>query len=142
MRFVVFTQGCPHCCRGCHNPDTHDFNAGTEISVDELFSRVERNPLCSGLTLSGGEPFVQAAECAELAERVRGTGRDVWCYSGYTLEEIREAGNPDWDRLLDNIDVLIDGRFVEELKSFSHKWRGSSNQRVYRLKPGADGDKR
>jgi anaerobic ribonucleoside-triphosphate reductase activating protein len=137
LRFTVFTQGCPHRCHGCHNPGTHDFNAGTEISVDELFGRIERNPLCSGLTLSGGEPFVQAAECAELAAKVRELGLNVWCYTGYTLKELREAHNPDWDKLLDNTDVLIDGRFVEELKSFNHKWRGSANQNIHRLKPGA-----
>ncbi|MDR0859352.1 MAG: anaerobic ribonucleoside-triphosphate reductase activating protein [Oscillospiraceae bacterium] len=135
MRFVVFTQGCPHRCPGCHNPETHDVSGGTEITADELFARIERNPLCSGLTLSGGEPFLHAAECAELAAKVQASGRDVWCYTGYTLEELRAAHNADWEKLLAYTDVLIDGRFIEELKSFSHKWRGSSNQKIHRLKP-------
>jgi len=91
MRFVVFTQGCLRICPLCHNPQTQDVNGGYEISVDELFERIKRNPLCDGLTLSGGEPFVQPAECARLAKKVKELGKNVWCYSGYTLEELQNT---------------------------------------------------
>ncbi|MDR2530073.1 MAG: radical SAM protein, partial [Oscillospiraceae bacterium] len=93
MRFVVFTQGCIRLCPECHNPQTQSMDGGRDASVDELFERVRSNPLCSGLTLSGGEPFAQPGECAELARRVRGIGKSVWCFSGYRLEELEDTAN-------------------------------------------------
>jgi anaerobic ribonucleoside-triphosphate reductase activating protein len=138
MRFAVFLQGCPHRCEDCHNPHTHDPDGGYDTSIDELFDRIERNPLCSGLTLSGGEPFLQAAGCAELAERVKELGLNVWCWSGWTLEELTGANAPpNAAELLQYCDVLVDGRFEIAQKNLNLKWRGSANQRVWRKSTGS-----
>ena len=134
LRFTVFTQGCPHHCPGCHNPETHDPNGGTEISVAELAARMNANPATAGLTLSGGDPFLQAAECAELARLAHDSGRDVWAYTGWTYEVLLKEGDPDKLALLDEVDVLVDGPFVEGLRSYAALFRGSTNQRLIDLK--------
>ena len=92
FRFTVFTQGCPHRCPGCHNPETHDPAGGRAVTVEELAEQMLSNPLTDGLTLSGGEPMEQAAACLRLAERAHGAGLNVWCYTGYTLEHLLQGG--------------------------------------------------
>lgn len=134
LRFTVFVQGCPHRCPGCHNPSTHDPAGGREASVEELAERLAANPATRGLTLSGGEPFCQAGECAELARLAHGMGMDVWTYTGYTFERLAEEGDPDRLALLEQTDVLVDGPFVESLKSYAALFRGSSNQRLIDMK--------
>lgn len=129
MRFTVFVQGCPHRCPGCHNPQTHDFESGTETDTDEIIARFRKNPLLDGITLSGGEPFCQSAACLELAGAAHVSGLNVWAYSGYTYEELL-SGQADWRALLDEIDVLVDGRFQLEKRSLECRFRGSSNQRL------------
>ena len=128
IRFVVFTQGCPHHCEGCHNPQSHDFNAGTEYDTADIISMIKKNPLIQGVTLSGGEPFCQYEACLEIAKAVHQMGKNVWCYTGYELYEV--IGNP----LLKEIDVLVDGKFILAEKSYDLKFRGSSNQRVIDVK--------
>ena len=96
LRFTIFTQGCPHHCPGCHNPDTHDPAGGREVSLEELIAEMGRNPLIEGVTFSGGEPFAQAADCAALAQAAHARGLNVWTYSGYLFEHLRDSGNPDW----------------------------------------------
>lgn len=130
LRFTVFTQGCPHRCPGCHNPDTHDPAGGREAAVAELAEPMLANPLTGGLTLSGGEPFLQAAECAQLALLARKKGLDVWAYTGYTYEYLLEEGNPDRLALLRAVDVLVDGPFLLAEKSYAARFRGSANQRL------------
>ena len=132
FRYVVFTQGCVRACPGCHNPKTHDPMGGKEISVEKLVSDMYSNPLTDGLTLSGGEPFMQPADCAKLARAAHEHGLNVWCYTGYTLEKLQELAETDGavKELLDEVDVLIDGEFRLEEKSLTLKWRGSRNQRV------------
>ena len=134
LRFVVFTQGCCHGCVGCHNPQTHDLHGGEEISVEALIAQMKNNPLTDGLTLSGGEPFLQIADCTALAAAAKEMGLNVWCYTGFTLEQLNAM--PEAKTLLDQIDVLVDGRFIEEEKSLTLKWRGSENQRVIDRKTG------
>lgn len=129
LRFTLFTQGCPHHCPGCHNPQTHAFDGGKEIPVEELTKIILHNPLTDGITLSGGEPFAQPEACAELARRVREKGLNVWAYSGWTFEELLR-GTPAQRELLGLCDVLVDGPFVLTQRSLSLKWRGSTNQRV------------
>lgn len=129
LRFTLFTQGCPHRCLGCHNPQTHDFAGGKEMSVEELAAIILANPLTDGLTLSGGEPFAQPEECAALARRVREKGLNVWAYSGWTFEELL-AGTTAQQELLGLCDVLVDGPFLLAERSLNLKWRGSTNQRV------------
>jgi len=135
IRFVVFVQGCPHHCPGCHNPETHDFQGGELKEISSLVQQVKESPMITGITLSGGEPFCQAGECAALAREVKTLGKDVVVYSGYTYEEIREMAEHDGDvaALLSSADILIDGPYREEQRDLSLPFRGSANQRIIRL---------
>ena len=130
LRFTVFTQGCPHHCPGCHNPGTHDAAGGREATLEELVEQMKKNPLIEGITLSGGEPFVQAAACADLARAAHGLGLNVWTYTGYLFEHLRDAGDPAWTALLAETDVLVDGPFLQKEKSYELHFRGSRNQRL------------
>lgn len=134
LRFTVFTQGCPHRCPGCHNPDTHDPAGGREVTVAELAEQMGKNPLTDGLTLSGGEPFCQAADCAALARIAREKGLNVWTYTGYTYERLLEGDLPGALELLDQTDVLVDGPFLLAEKSYEALFRGSANQRLIDVK--------
>jgi len=124
IRFTVYVQGCPHNCKGCHNPQTHDFKAGEEYSVSQIVEMIKSNPLLSGITISGGEPFCQPIACSELAREAHSLGLNVWCYTGFDFEEVSNS------QLMRNIDVLVDGKFDESLKSADLRFRGSSNQRI------------
>ena len=130
LRFTVFTQGCPHACPGCHNPETHDPAGGEEVSVEALVKRLEKNPLIEGLTLSGGEPFLQAEECARLARAARALGLNVWTYTGFLYEGLQVADRPDWRDLLAETDVLVDGPYMEAERAYGLPFRGSRNQRL------------
>lgn len=134
LRFTVFTQGCPHHCPGCHNPDTHDSQGGAEVPVEDLAAMMGKNPLIQGLTLSGGEPFAQAADCARLAKAAHAVGWTVWTYTGYLFETILAKEDPAWRALLEETDVLVDGPFLEKEKSYELRFRGSRNQRLIRVK--------
>lgn len=141
LRFTVFTQGCPHGCPGCHNPETHDSAGGYETSVEALAEALAANPLTGGLTLSGGDPFLQAGECAALARAAHAQGKDVWTYTGYTWEAIRAAGRDDWAALLAETDVLVDGPFLQDKKSYAARFRGSVNQRLIDVKRSLAADR-
>lgn len=130
LRFTLFVQGCPHHCEGCHNPQTHDFNGGKEMPVDAIIKELLSNPLTDGLTLSGGEPFAQPDDCAEIAEAAKSKGLNVWAYSGWTFEQLLQDTRPGVRRLLQSCDVLVDGPFILAEKSLAFKWRGSRNQRL------------
>ena len=132
-RCTIFTQGCPHHCEGCHNPQTHDFAGGKEIDTDILLPTIKSDPLLDGVTFSGGEPFVQAEPLADLAEKVKQMGLTVWVYSGWTYEELKAMNQPAVDRLLAACDVLVDGRFEISQKSIALLYRGSKNQRLVDL---------
>lgn len=138
IRYTVFTQGCPHRCHGCHNPQTWDFNGGSEKDIDEIFEDFRQNPMLKGITFSGGEPFCQPAPLAKLAQMVHGIGKDVTVYSGYTFEQLAEMNDPDVNALLDAADVLIDGPFIEERKNLELHFRGSENQRLIDMKKTRD----
>lgn len=129
-RYVLFTQGCPHNCKGCHNTHTHSFSGGKDKTDSEIFDEIKSNPLLDGLTLTGGEPFEQAEKLIPLAKAVRGIGLDVLVYSGYTFEQLIGAENPHWEELLKNCDILIDGKFILEQKTWDTPFRGSGNQRI------------
>lgn len=132
FRFTLFTQGCPHGCEGCQNPQTHDFNGGKELTIGEIVEELLSNPLTDGITFSGGEPFCQAAECAEIAEIARENRLNVWTYTGYTFEQLIEMSKTDSGvkELLSLTDVLVDGRFILSEKTYDAPWRGSRNQRL------------
>ncbi len=129
IRTTVFCQGCPHHCPGCHNPETWEFGCGTAMAVEDIVEIVRENPLCRGVTFSGGEPFAQAAGFRKLAQLLKAAGYEVASYSGYTFEQLLH-GTPDQRELLRWIDVLIDGPFLQEQKSLEVPFRGSRNQRI------------
>lgn len=130
FRLVVFAQGCPHHCPGCHNPHTHDFDGGWEVDTSEIIGMLDSNPLLDGITLSGGEPFYQAEACKELADAAHARGLSVWCYTGYTWNGLWQIHNRGMIDLLKSVDVLVDGRFILELRTLDLPWRGSKNQRL------------
>jgi len=129
IRTTVFSQGCPHRCEGCHNPETWEFGCGTEIAEERILDIVRSNPLCRGVTFSGGEPFAQAAGFAKLAKLLKKAGYEVASYSGYTFEQLLR-GNDAQRELLRSIDILIDGPFIQAEKSLELIFRGSRNQRI------------
>ncbi len=134
FRFSCFVQGCPHHCPGCHNPESHDPNGGREMTVEEVAKELLKNPLTDGLTLSGGDPFAQPEDCLSLAKTAHAHDLNVWAYSGWTFEHLRDHGTPEQRALLEEVDVLIDGPFVLEQRSLALPWRGSRNQRVVNVR--------
>ena len=136
IRFAIFVQGCTHKCKGCHNTHTHDKNGGEVYNISELCARIKTNPLLAGVTFSGGEPFLQAGALCSIAKFVKSIGQNVWCYSGYTLEELQRLAqkNTDIAELLSLVDTLVDGPFIQEQKDLTLKFRGSKNQRIIKLR--------
>lgn len=156
LRYAVFVQGCSHGCPGCHNPESQPAEGGTETTLAALLADIRANGLAHDVTLSGGEPFEQPKACAALAAELKRNGYGIWCYTGYLYDDL--AGRAEAARtqqaqreeagltgnaltegiaddlavgdLLDSIDVLVDGPFVESRKSLELKWCGSSNQRL------------
>ena len=129
IRTTFFCQGCPHHCEGCHNPETWEFGCGTDMGTEDLVAIVKSNPLCRGVTFSGGEPFAQAEGYAKLAKLLKEKGYEVASYSGYTFEQLLR-GTPAQKALLENIDILNDGPFILAEKSLEVPFRGSRNQRI------------
>ncbi len=132
FRLAVFTQGCPHDCPGCHNPDTHPFDGGKPDTTERIISQMLQNPLLDGVTLTGGDPFCQSAACAEIAEAAKKHGLNVWAYSGWTYEQLTEKAKtePDIARLLNTTDILVDGPFILKQRTLELRFRGSKNQRL------------
>lgn len=132
LRYAIFTQGCPHCCEGCHNPDTHDPKGGYEVEISQILKEIDSNPLLDGITLTGGEPLMQADNLIPLVQQVKARNLSVVLYSGYTFEEIME--NDSFQRLVLLCDILIEGRFEQEKRSLDLLYKGSANQRIIDLK--------
>lgn len=132
LRFTIFTQGCPHNCQGCHNPQTHSFSGGKITDTERLLNRILKNPLLDGVTFSGGEPFCQAQPLAELGCLLRNYSLNIITYTGYTFEYLIEKANSSnfYLELLTITDYLIDGKFESDKKSYLLNFRGSSNQRI------------
>lgn len=132
IRSVIWTQGCPHHCLGCHNPITHDFNGGFLKDVEDLKKEIASLELQTGITFSGGDPLCQVDACLELAKFCKSINLNVWCYTGYTYEVlmIMAKSNPKIIQFLNYVDVLVDGKFVLKEKSLNVKFRGSRNQRL------------
>ncbi|WP_257941950.1 anaerobic ribonucleoside triphosphate reductase activating protein [Campylobacter lari] len=126
--YVIFTQGCPHHCRGCHNPQTHDFNKGYLQDLASLYDEICKNPLLQGVTFSGGEPFMQAKNLSILAKHIKALGFNLTIYTGFTYEELVQEKS--MKELLVLADILIDGKFILEQKDLSLKFKGSKNQRI------------
>ena len=130
IRYTLFTQGCPHHCPGCHNPQTHDFVGGKEVALDTLLADMCRNPLVTGVTFSGGEPFCQPEQLYRLAVELKAKRKHLMAYSGYTLEQLMELPAPFVKKLLGQLDLLVDGPFIEAERNLELRFRGSANQRV------------
>ena len=140
MRRVFFAQGCKHKCKGCFNPETHGFEGGKIMDMDKLINDVLDNPMLKGVTFSGGDPIEQAHSFSYMAKAFKNSNLDIWCYTGYTFEELLEAMKVDTSikELLNNIDVLVDGKFEINNKKEGLKYKGSSNQRIIDVKKSLD----
>lgn len=136
IRAVVWTQGCSHNCPGCHNPGTHDFKGGFEVDVEEVNEVISELEFQDGITFSGGDPFFQPEACAKIAKHIQSLGMNVWCYTGFLFEDLLKASAKKKAIMdfLSNIDILVDGPFVISKRSYSAKFRGSSNQRIIDVK--------
>lgn len=133
IRMTVFGQGCPHHCEGCHNPETWDFEGGTLMDEQDILDIILSNPLVKGVTFSGGEPFAQPEGFTSLAKALHKHGYEVASYTGYTFEQLQD-GTPEQKTLLENIDILIDGPYIQQKRSLTLVYRGSSNQRILDVK--------
>lgn len=136
MRRVFFAQGCKHNCEGCFNPETHDFSGGEEKNIDDLIKDVLKNKMIKGITFSGGDPVEQAEKFSYMAKAFKKSGLNIWCYTGYTFEILLEKMKSEDSirELIENIDVLVDGRFEINNKKDGLRFRGSSNQRIIDVK--------
>ncbi len=130
IRYVIFTQGCPHHCAGCHNPQTHDFEGGEVADVEAILKEIFENRLVGGVTFSGGEPFCQADALVPIAEMLKARGKHLMIYTGYLLEELQKMPNEGVQKLLELADILVDGPFVLAQRNLTLPYRGSENQRV------------
>ena len=143
IRSVIWTQGCIHNCPGCHNPETHSFEKGILRDVSEVCDEISKLEFQDGITLSGGDPFCQVDACLEIAKFCQSIGLNVWCYTGYKMEDLlkRIKKEKKLKEFLENIDVLVDSPFILELKSYNVPFRGSSNQRLIDSKESIKLDK-
>ena len=136
LRMVIWTQGCIHHCYKCHNPQTHRLDGGIIVNTDYIIRQIKKLKLHRGITLSGGEPFLQAGALSQVAKSAKEYGLDVWCYTGFLFEELISKANPLYReniKLLNYVDVLVDGQFDESKKVLNLKFRGSTNQRIIDL---------
>ena len=128
---VIWTQGCHHNCKGCHNPQTHAPNGGILEDTENIIKEIKNHKLQQGITLSGGEPFLQVEALSEIAKAAKDINLDVWAYTGYRYEDLLKDGKS--FKLLQYIDILVDGKFEIENKDISLKFIGSSNQRIIEI---------
>lgn len=140
IRCAIFTQGCPHHCFECHNPETWDFNAGNEMTIEKLLDTALREPWIAGVTLTGGEPFCQPEACQKIAKVFHQANKTVWIYTGYTWEQLQKMAldNHAIASLLKEVDVIVDGLYCASLRRLDLLFRGSTNQRILDQKKSAE----
>lgn len=137
MRYVLFLQGCPHHCYGCHNQHTWEFKNNRLMYVEDVYNMIINElPIISGVTFSGGEPFCQAKELYDLSLLLKKKGLNILCYTGFTIDEIKESNDIDKIKLLSSLDYLIDGKFEIDNMENAPLYRGSCNQKMYKLDNG------
>lgn len=143
LRKVFFSQGCSHHCEGCFNQHTWEFSGGRMFDMDELVQKVKDEPFLDGVTFSGGDPFQQADKFAYLAKKLHEANINIWAYTGYTFEELMKLAqtNPHIKQMINNVDVIVDGRFMKDKMSENLKYCGSSNQRVIDVKSSLNENK-
>jgi anaerobic ribonucleoside-triphosphate reductase activating protein len=143
LRMTIFAQGCPHNCKNCHNQHTHAFESenATKMTVSEIIKRIKNNPILDGVTFSGGEPFSQPNGFFALATAIRAElpELNIWCYSGFTYEQI--IAEPNRAKLFSMLDILVDSPFIENKQSYDLHFRGSSNQRIINVKKSQEQNK-
>lgn len=128
---TIFFSGCKHFCNGCHSKDTWDFNYGREISndlIDIINSEIDKRPFLSALVLSGGDPMCSAAEIKDFISKIHIPNNNIWCYTGFLMEQIIE--NYEMKELLYLCNVLVDGQYIDSQRDISLPYRGSKNQRL------------
>ncbi len=132
IRTVIWFQGCSHDCPGCHNPSSHDFNGGFLANVQDIAEEIAKLEFQDGITFSGGDPLFQPEALLALLKATHNNKLNAWVYTGFTYEQLLKMAEekPIYREVLENIDILVDGRFVLALKSFEVMFRGSSNQRI------------
>ncbi len=132
IRFTIFTQGCPHNCKGCHNPETHDFEGGRLADTDKIYNKIKQYPIVKGVTFSGGDPFCQPEPLYDLAVKLKADGYHIMSYTGWTFEQLMKKSETEEfvGKLLGQLDLLVDGRFVLEERTLELPFRGSRNQRI------------
>ena len=133
FRLSIYCAGCQHRCPGCHNPQSWEMSNGKEMSLNELMEVISDSPW--NVTFSGGDPFYQAEGFAKLAARIKKeTAKTIWCYTGFTIEELLQENDSHRMELLRNIDVLVDGPFILAQRDEQLRFRGSANQRILEVK--------
>lgn len=138
-RMSIYVAGCNHQCKGCHNPETWDFNQGYLITaelIDEIIDKIKSNPIIAGITFSGGDPLEKgnAEDLLWILEQLKSAGINIWVYTGYTYDQL--LNDKFQSQCLEYIDVLVDGPFIEEKKNPDLLYRGSENQRILVLNRG------
>lgn len=126
LRTSVYFAGCSHHCKGCHNPQSWDFDGGVPMSVNEILDVIVENDF--NVTFTGGDPVYRLPELIDLAAAIRGKGYTIWLYTGFTFEELMKIDRA--KELLDYIEAVVDGPFIEEQRDTSLHFRGSANQRI------------
>ena len=134
FRYVLFVQGCSHKCKGCHNPESWDPNAGINMSIQEILDDISRYPNIKNITISGGEPFEQVSAVNELVKILKTKNKHIMIYTGYTFEELFATYNPEVYDIIRNTDILVDGKFELEKRDLTLTFKGSSNQRIIDVK--------
>ena len=133
LRTSIYCAGCGHHCKGCHNPQSWDIANGRWMSIDEIMEVIKADTI-SNVSFSGGDPFFQVDAFTELARRIKTeTGKNIWCWTGFTIEQIR--ADEHLAMLLPYIDTLVDGPFILEQRDTTLLFRGSPNQRIIHLTP-------
>lgn len=135
IRTTIFISGCKHNCKGCQNPEVQNFNNGKEFTLDiqrYIVNQIKNNPLIQGITLSGGDPMFSAEDICEFLKLAKGelVNINIWCYTGFTFEEIIASKDIHMMELLKMCDVIVDGKFIEEEKDITLAFKGSRNQRI------------
>lgn len=130
LRMAVFFQGCKHACPGCHNPQTWDMNGGKLYDTEDILEEYGKNRLLNGVTLTGGDPVYQPEAALEIAKGIHDMSGDVWLYTGYTIEALVSLNDDNVNKLIDSVDVIVDGPFIESQRDMTLRFRGSRNQRI------------
>lgn len=142
IRLTLFFQGCPHHCKGCHNPETWDYDFTSDMSVKDILDLLDKDSLETGVTLSGGEPLSPCnfEEMFELVKELKKRNKNIWVYTGYVLEEALKKYPELKENFLPYVDVIVDGPFILEKRDLLLHFKGSSNQRLIDVKKYLNGD--